>query len=44
MLTVTESGFDRIPLARRAKAFSANEGGWSAMVKVFEEYLVVHAR
>ena len=44
MLTVTESGFDRIPLARRAKAFSANEGGWSVMVKVFEEYLVVHAR
>src|SRR5580704_4583938 len=30
MLTVTESGFDRIPLARRAKAFSANDSGWSA--------------
>jgi uncharacterized protein YndB with AHSA1/START domain len=42
MLTVTESGFDRIPLARRAKAFSANDNGWSAMVKVLEEY-VVHA-
>lgn len=42
MLTVTESGFDRIPLARRAKAFSANEGGWSIMVKVMEKY-VVHA-
>src|SRR6266852_4476510 len=28
MLTVTESGFDRIPLARRAKAFAANEPGW----------------
>jgi len=39
LLTVTESGFDRIPLARRAKAFTANEGGWSAMVKVLEEYL-----
>jgi uncharacterized protein YndB with AHSA1/START domain len=39
-LTVTESGFDGIPLARRAKAFEANEGGWSVMVKVFEEYLV----
>ena len=24
-LTITESGFDRIPLARRAKAFTANE-------------------
>jgi uncharacterized protein YndB with AHSA1/START domain len=42
MLTVTESGFDRIPLARRAKAFSANEGGWAIMVKVMEKY-VLHA-
>jgi uncharacterized protein YndB with AHSA1/START domain len=42
MLTVAESGFDRIPLARRAKAFSANEGGWAIMVKVLEKY-VVHA-
>ena len=41
LLTVTESGFDRIPLARRAKAFTANEGGWSIMVKVIEEYLVL---
>src|ERR1700761_1700612 len=28
-LTITESGFDRIPLARRAKAFAANDGGWA---------------
>lgn len=40
MLTVTESGFDRIPLARRAKAFTANEEGWGVMVKMIEEYLV----
>src|SRR3981081_3902093 len=40
MLTVTESGFDQIPLARRAKAFTANEGGWSMVVKLIEEYLV----
>lgn len=39
MLTVTESGFDRIPLARRAKAFTANEQGWSLVVKLIEEYL-----
>jgi uncharacterized protein YndB with AHSA1/START domain len=38
-LTVTESGFDRIPLERRAKAFAANEGGWAIMVTVIEEYL-----
>src|SRR3989449_3873893 len=37
MLTVTESGFDRIPLARRAKAFTANEQGWGIMVKIVEE-------
>jgi uncharacterized protein YndB with AHSA1/START domain len=40
MLTVTESGFDRIPLARRANAFSANEGGWAIMVKIIEKYVV----
>jgi uncharacterized protein YndB with AHSA1/START domain len=40
MLTVTESGFDRIPIERRAKAFTANKQGWSMMVKVIEEYLV----
>ena len=39
MLTVTESGFDQIPLARRAKAFSSNEGGWTMVVKMFAEYL-----
>ena len=39
MLTVTESGFDRIPLERRAKAFTANEQGWGIMVKVLEEYV-----
>ena len=39
MLTVTESGFDRIPLARRAKAFTANEQGWAMVVKMLEEYL-----
>src|SRR3979411_1677438 len=39
-LTVTESGFDRIPLARRLKAFTANEQGWSMVVKLIEDYLV----
>jgi len=38
-LTVTESGFDQIPLARRAKAFSANEGGWALVIQLIEEYL-----
>jgi|SRR5580693_6302759 uncharacterized protein YndB with AHSA1/START domain len=41
LLTVRETGFDRIPLARRAKAFTANEGGWTIMVTVIEEYLAL---
>jgi uncharacterized protein YndB with AHSA1/START domain len=40
LLTVTESGFDQIPLERRAKAFTANEQGWGMVVKLIEEYLV----
>ena len=39
MLTITESGFDRIPIARRAKAFAANEQGWEAQTKLIEKYL-----
>lgn len=39
MLTIVESGFDRIPLARRAEAFSANEGGWGMVVRLIEQYL-----
>jgi len=43
-LTVTESGFDRIPLERRAKAFAQNEQGWGMAVKLIEEFLAVHAQ
>jgi len=39
MLTVTESGFDRIPAARRAKAFADNQQGWAIVVTLFEKYL-----
>jgi len=39
LLTVTESGFDQIPLARRAKAFTANDGGWAMQMKLIENYL-----
>ncbi|MCE9579750.1 MAG: SRPBCC family protein [Deltaproteobacteria bacterium] len=31
-LTVVESGFDRVPAARRAEAFRMNEGGWVAQL------------
>jgi uncharacterized protein YndB with AHSA1/START domain len=39
MLTITESGFDRIPLARRAQAFASNDQGWLAQTKLLEKYL-----
>lgn len=38
-LTVTESGFDSIPLDRRAAAFESNEGGWEAQLMLIEKYL-----
>ena len=39
LLTITESGFDQIPLERRAKAFKANEGGWEMQTRLIEKYL-----
>lgn len=39
MLTVTESGFDQIPLARRAKAFASNERGWTLCMTLIEKHL-----
>lgn len=39
LLTVTESGFDRIPLERRATAFTANDQGWTIMTNVFKKYV-----
>jgi uncharacterized protein YndB with AHSA1/START domain len=38
-LTIVESGFDRIPLARRAEAFRMNEGGWTAQAQNIERYV-----
>ena len=32
-LFVTESGFERIPLARRAEAWRMNDGGWAAQLE-----------
>ena len=32
-VTIVESGFDRIPLARRAEAFRMNERGWDGQVQ-----------
>jgi uncharacterized protein YndB with AHSA1/START domain len=38
-LTIVESGFDRIPLARRAEAFRMNEGGWTEQARNIERYV-----
>jgi uncharacterized protein YndB with AHSA1/START domain len=39
LLKVTESGFDQIPLERRAAAFAANEGGWKMVMTLIEKHL-----
>jgi uncharacterized protein YndB with AHSA1/START domain len=38
-LTIRESGFDRIPLERRAKAFAANDGGWTKQAELIARYV-----
>jgi uncharacterized protein YndB with AHSA1/START domain len=38
-LTVTESGFDRIPAERRAEAFRMNDGGWTQQMKNIERHV-----
>jgi|SRR5271170_4175285 len=38
-LTVTESGFDRIPLSRRATAFTANSQGWAIQLTRIEKHV-----
>jgi uncharacterized protein YndB with AHSA1/START domain len=42
LLTVTESGFDKIPANRRAEAFRMNEGGWEAQMGNIEKYLAAN--
>lgn len=38
-LTIVESGFDRIPIARRAEAFRMNDGGWTGQIKNLAGYV-----
>ena len=38
-LTIVESGFDRLPLERRAEAFRMNDGGWVGQIKNLERYV-----
>jgi uncharacterized protein YndB with AHSA1/START domain len=39
LLKVVESGFDHVPLARRAKAFEMNSQGWGIQMTQIEKYL-----
>ena len=39
MLTVVESGFDRIPVARRAEAYRMNDQGWAEQMKSIERHV-----
>ena len=39
LLTIIESGFDRVPLERRAKVFEMNDGGWAAQTTLITKYL-----
>jgi uncharacterized protein YndB with AHSA1/START domain len=38
-LKVVESGFDRLPAARRDEAFRMNEGGWTEQMKNIERHV-----
>jgi len=38
-LTIVETGFDGIPLARRAEAFRMNDDGWTSQVKNIERHV-----
>jgi len=42
-VTVTESGFDQIPAARRAKAFEMDDTGWAEQMKRIARYVDVDA-
>jgi uncharacterized protein YndB with AHSA1/START domain len=39
LLTVTESGFEKIPADRRAEALRMDEGGWTAQMKNIERHV-----
>lgn len=38
-LTVTETGFDQIPIARRSKAYRENDEGWTGQLENVRKYL-----
>jgi len=43
LLTVTESGFDKLPADRRSEAFRMNDGGWTQQIKNIENHVLQRA-
>ena len=43
LLTVVESGFDKVPSAYRATAFRSNSGGWAEQMKNIERHVSADA-
>lgn len=43
LLKVVESGFDKIPASRRAKAFEMDSKGWAAQMENIRKYLAANA-
>lgn len=41
LLTITESGFEQIPLDRRMKAKEGNDAGWAHQTRLIEKYLAL---
>jgi uncharacterized protein YndB with AHSA1/START domain len=39
LLKLVESGFDKVPAARRAEAFRMNENGWTVQMKNIETHV-----
>ena len=39
LLSVVESGFDKVPLSRRLEAFRMNSGGWDVQMKNIERHV-----
>jgi uncharacterized protein YndB with AHSA1/START domain len=39
LLTIVESGFDRVPAPRRERAFRMNEGGWATQAENLKKYV-----
>ncbi|SHG77972.1 Uncharacterized conserved protein YndB, AHSA1/START domain [Kaistia soli DSM 19436] len=44
LLTITESGFDQLPIDRRRSALEANDGGWEHQAKLVAKYLALDGK